>query len=261
MLNTTKKSIDSKGSKKHGVVQLRVYNLDNVSSVSVGKMVAILEGEEGKEECRDDDCQLKEESNEFLSWLQKKAGVEISSMLSIGNSVYGRSLFASKCIKSGDCILKVPYNVQMTSDKFPSDIEPFLVHDVGNVSRLAAVLLAEQKLGQNSGWATYINSLPHMDEMHNTALEHFPQTFGDVRLEDFMHAYALDFLNHDGTFDAILLSNEDKRISEVIADRNYNIGEQVMIRYGKFSNATLLLDFGFTLPYNTYDQVVSQLTC
>ncbi|XP_008793878.2 ribulose-1,5 bisphosphate carboxylase/oxygenase large subunit N-methyltransferase, chloroplastic isoform X5 [Phoenix dactylifera] len=243
------------------------------------------------------DCQLKEESNEFLSWLQKKAGVEISSMLSIGNSVYGRSLFASKYIRAGDCILKVPYNVQMTSDRFPSEIEPFLVHDVGNISRLAVVLLAEQKLGQNSGWATYISNLPRKDEMHNTifwskdelemirsspvyqetfdkkayivkefsalrpALEHFPQTFGDVRLEDFMHAYALvtsrawatskgiylipfaDFLNHDGTSDAILLSDEDNKISEV------------MIRYGKFSNATLLLDFGFTLPYNTYDQV------
>ncbi|XP_073113310.1 uncharacterized protein [Elaeis guineensis] len=229
------------------------------------------------------DCQLKNESNEFLSWLQKKAGVEISSMLSIGNSVYGRSLFASKCIQAGDCILKVPYNVQMTSDKFPSDIEPFLVHDVGNISRLAAVLLAERKLGQNSGWATYINCLPQMDEMHNTifwskdelemirpspvyqetfdqkayimkefsalrpALEHFPQTFGDVHLEDFMHAYALvtsrawatskgislipfaDFLNHDGTSDAILLSDEDKKISEVIADQNYDIGEQVQI--------------------------------
>lgn len=30
---------------------------------------------------------------------------------------------------------------------------------------------------------------------------------------------------------------------------------QVLIRYGKFSNATLLLDFGFTIPYNIYDQV------
>lgn len=30
---------------------------------------------------------------------------------------------------------------------------------------------------------------------------------------------------------------------------------KVLIRYGKFSNATLLLDFGFTLPYNIHDQV------
>ncbi|KAK3018510.1 hypothetical protein RJ639_003683 [Escallonia herrerae] len=42
----------------------------------------------------------------------------------------------------------------------------------------------------------------------------------------------------------------------VIADCNYAPGDQqVFIRYGKFSNATLLLDFGFTLPYNNYDQV------
>ena len=30
---------------------------------------------------------------------------------------------------------------------------------------------------------------------------------------------------------------------------------QVVIRYGKFPNATLMLDFGFTLPYNIRDQV------
>ncbi|XP_064947214.1 uncharacterized protein LOC135626911 isoform X3 [Musa acuminata AAA Group] len=72
-----------------------------------------------------------------------------------------------------------------------------------------------------------------------------------------------DFLNHDGTCDAVLLSDVHNEISEVIADRDYAVGEQVncvqyfnvMIRYGKFSNATLLLDFGFTLPYNKYDQV------
>lgn len=31
--------------------------------------------------------------------------------------------------------------------------------------------------------------------------------------------------------------------------------QQVLIRYGKYSNATLMLDFGFTLPYNIHDQV------
>ncbi|GJM91739.1 hypothetical protein PR202_ga08146 [Eleusine coracana subsp. coracana] len=40
----------------------------------------------------------------------------------------------------------------------------------------------------------------------------------------------------------------------VIADRNYAVGEQVMIRYGKYSNATLALNFGFTLSRNIYDQ-------
>ncbi|XP_042389952.1 fructose-bisphosphate aldolase-lysine N-methyltransferase, chloroplastic-like [Zingiber officinale] len=104
-------------------------------------------------------------------------------------------------------------------------------------------------------------------------LEMFPDVFGKVHLENFMHAYALvssrawetskgvslipfaDFLNHDCKCGAVLLSDVDKEISEVIADRDYAIGEQVMIRYGKFSNATLLLDFGFTLQHNLYDQV------
>lgn len=45
---------------------------------------------------------------------------------------------------------------------------------------------------------------------------------------------------------------------KIIADRDYAPGEQVLIRYGKFSNATLMLDFGFTIPYNIYDQVQIQ---
>ncbi|KAM1406488.1 hypothetical protein ACFXTH_001151 [Malus domestica] len=46
---------------------------------------------------------------------------------------------------------------------------------------------------------------------------------------------------------------------QVIADCNYAPGEQVLIRYRKFSNATLLLDFGFTLSYNIYNQVEIQV--
>ncbi|XP_022852454.1 uncharacterized protein LOC111374066 isoform X2 [Olea europaea var. sylvestris] len=46
---------------------------------------------------------------------------------------------------------------------------------------------------------------------------------------------------------------------QVIAERDYAPGDQVLIRYGKFSNATLLLDFGFTLPHNIYDQVQIEL--
>ncbi|VFQ62894.1 unnamed protein product [Cuscuta campestris] len=64
-----------------------------------------------------------------------------------------------------------------------------------------------------------------------------------------------DFLNHDGLSDSLVLNDDGKQLSEVIADRDYAPGAQVLIRYGKFSNATLLLDFGFTLSYNTHDQV------
>lgn len=63
-----------------------------------------------------------------------------------------------------------------------------------------------------------------------------------------------DFLNHDGVSDSILVYDEEKDVSEVIADRSYAVGEQVMIRYGKYSNATLALNFGFTLSRNIYDQ-------
>ncbi|XP_072977734.1 fructose-bisphosphate aldolase-lysine N-methyltransferase, chloroplastic isoform X2 [Typha angustifolia] len=220
-----------------------------------------------------------------------------------------RSLYASRSIQAGDCVLKVPYSAQITLDMLPLEISQLLLHGIDNVSQLALVLMAEQKLGAESEWAPYINSLPHMDEMHNTifwskdelcmihqspvyketleqkehiekeysaiqpVLDQFPQMFGDTQLENFMHAYALvssrawrtskgvslipfaDFLNHDGMSDSVLLSDDSKEISEVIADRNYAVDEEVMIRYGKFSNATLLLDFGFTLPHNIHDQV------
>lgn len=61
-------------------------------------------------------------------------------------------------------------------------------------------------------------------------------------------------MNHDGTSAAFILNDDNKQLSEVVADRSYRSGEQVLIRYGKFSNATLLLDFGFTVPYNIHDQ-------
>lgn len=64
-----------------------------------------------------------------------------------------------------------------------------------------------------------------------------------------------DFLNHDVVSESDVLCDEGKERSEVIADRNYAPGDQVLIRYGKFSNATLLSDFGFTIPCNKYDQV------
>ncbi|KAH7537328.1 hypothetical protein FEM48_Zijuj03G0080900 [Ziziphus jujuba var. spinosa] len=289
---------------------------------------------------------LDDECDDFLPWLQRKAGVEISSVLSIGKSAYGRTLFASDIIQAGDCILSVPYNVQLSPDYLHPDINTLLNGEISYVAKLAIVILVEQRLGQDSDWAPYISCLPQLDEMHNTifwsedelemihqssvyketinqksliekeflavrpAFERFPEVFERITYKDFMHAYALgehlqlqdlhhylffsfgflfkrysdkftinatvssrawgstkgeslipfaDFLNHDGTSEAVVMSDEDKQLSEVIADRDYSPGEQVLIRYGKFSNATLLLDFGFTLPDNIHDQVHIQL--
>ncbi|XP_034202759.1 ribulose-1,5 bisphosphate carboxylase/oxygenase large subunit N-methyltransferase, chloroplastic isoform X2 [Prunus dulcis] len=256
-------------------------------------------------------CQV-EELDDFLPWLERKAGAEISSVLSIGKSAYGRSLFASKTIRAGDCILKVPFNAQLAPDNLNPELKALLSDDVGDVAKLAIVVLLEQKMGHDSEWAPYISRLPRLEEMHNTifwsegelemirqssvyqetinqrsqiqqdflairtALKNFPETFESITYEDFMHAYALvtsrawgstkgyslipfaDFSNHDGTSESIVLSDEDKLFSEVLADRNYTPGEQVLIRYGKFSNATLLLDFGFTLPYNIHGQIQIQ---
>ncbi|XP_042505869.1 fructose-bisphosphate aldolase-lysine N-methyltransferase, chloroplastic isoform X3 [Macadamia integrifolia] len=256
------------------------------------------------EPCLSEDC-----DDFFLPWLERKAGTEISSVLSIGKSGYGRSLFASKSIRAGDCILKVPFSVQITPDKVLPEISCLLGDDVGYNARLAILILVENKLGQDSRWAPYISRLPRPGELHCTifwskdeldmvrksaiyhetvnqqaqvekeflairpVLDNFPHIFEDVTLKDFMHAYALvgsrawgsskglslipfaDFLNHDEFSEAVLLSDKHKKTSEVIAERDYATGEEVLIRYGKFPNTTLLQDFGFTLPYNIHDQV------
>ncbi|XP_027189844.1 fructose-bisphosphate aldolase-lysine N-methyltransferase, chloroplastic isoform X2 [Cicer arietinum] len=248
----------------------------------------------------------------FLPWLENKASSTISSSLSIANSSYGKSLFASKTIQTGDCILQVPYTVHITADNLPPEIRYLIGEDVGNIAKLAIVLLIHKKLGQGSEWYPYISCLPLQDEMHNTifwneselemirqssvyqetiyqkfqiekdflalrpVFESFCQSLGDFTCKDFMHACTLvgsrawgstnglslipfaDFLNHDGISEAIVMSDDDNQCSEVIADRDYVPGEQVLIRYGKFSNATLMLDFGFTIPYNIYDQVQIQ---
>lgn len=248
--------------------------------------------------------------NDFLSWLRKKAGLEVCSSLTVGMSSHGRSLFASGEIHAGECIMRIPHNLLITPDKIPAEVELFLGKEASNYARLALFILAEQKLGKTSEWAPYIHRLPRMGSLHSTVfwseeeLEMIQQSsvhretvnrkasirkefdavqqvlhqwlliFGDVTFERFMHAYALvgsrawgisskglalipfaDFFNHDGNSEAVLLSDEDEGFSEVIADRDYALGEQVSISYGKFSNATLLLDFGFTLPCNPHDQV------
>ncbi|XP_024013845.1 histone-lysine N-methyltransferase setd3 isoform X3 [Eutrema salsugineum] len=217
---------------------------------------------------------LDKECIDFLPWLEKIAGSKITNTLSIGKSVHGRALFASKVIHAGDCILKVPFNAQITPDELPPDIRVSLTDEVGNIGKLAALLMIEKKTGQNSRWVPYISRLPQPTEMHSTAFtQHLPNVIEGPALENFMYAYALvgsrawetskgislipfaDFMNHNGLSASIVLSDEDKQLSEVTADRNYNLGDEVLIRYGEFSNATLMLDFGFTLPYNIHDEV------
>ncbi|KAJ4770711.1 SET domain-containing protein [Rhynchospora pubera] len=253
-------------------------------------------------------CNSKE-NDDFLQWLRQKSGTEISSVLSVGSSVFGRSLFASKPIEAGDCILKIPFSAHISVDNLPLEMMPLIPNEIDSQSLVAVALLAEQNLGQKSDWAPYVNCLPGLGEMHNsifwskeelemirpsfvysetiewrkqfekdflalkTAMENFPDLFGNVQLENFLHARALvssraweiikgvamipfaDFLNHDGSSNSVLAINVKEQRDEVIADRSYAVGDEVFIRYGKFSNATLLLDFGFTLPVNCYDQV------
>ncbi|KAL3650944.1 hypothetical protein CASFOL_007347 [Castilleja foliolosa] len=243
----------------------------------------------------DTDC------NDFLSWLEHKSGAKFSSALTIGNSSYGKTLYAAENILTGDCILEVPYSVQLAPDNLPPEINCQLGDEVGNVAKLALLILHEKKSGNNSEWAPYIACLPKPNDMHSTIfwsdeeLEMIRPSFlydetsrqkakiekdflsvkstFDVTLQEFVYAYGLvtarawessrgvsmipfaDFLNHSGNSESYVLSDESKRHSEVIADRDFGPGDEVLIKYGEFSNSTLLLDFGFTVSRNHYDRV------
>ncbi|BAT93574.1 hypothetical protein VIGAN_08008700, partial [Vigna angularis var. angularis] len=114
--------------------------------------------------------QFSANCHEFLPWLERKADSAVSSSLFIGKSSYGRSLFASKTIQTGDCILKVPYIVQITADNLPPEIKSLIGEEVRNIAKLAIAILIEKKM---------------------------------------------DFLNHDGLSEAIVMSNGDQKCSEV----------------------------------------------
>lgn len=256
---------------------------------------------------------IDEDCNDFLPWLENKAGVEISSLLSIGKSAYGRTLYAADDIQNGDCLFKVPYSVQLAPDSLPPGIACLLGDEVGDVAKVALLILHEKKLGEKSEWAPYVSCLPLPEDMHCTVFwsdeelemirlsalyaetlkqkkqiekdflavqfvfDQFPERFQNVTHQNFTYAYGLvtsrawgssrgvsmipfaDFLNHDGTSQSYVLSDEGKQHSEVIADREFAPGDEVLIRYGKFSNATLLLDFGFTVSCNRHDQVQIKL--
>ncbi|TQE04907.1 hypothetical protein C1H46_009510 [Malus baccata] len=88
-----------------------------------------------------------DESDDFLPWLERKAGAEISLALSVGKSASGTSLFASKSITAGDCVLKVPYSVQLAPDNLVPELKDLLSDGVGDAAKLATVVLFEQRMG------------------------------------------------------------------------------------------------------------------
>ncbi|XP_073026906.1 uncharacterized protein [Primulina eburnea] len=218
----------------------------------------------------------------------------------------------------GDFVATCHWNIlvwkQMAPDNLPPEISCLLGDKVGNVAKVALLILLEQKLARNSEWAPYVSRLPKAEKMHSTVFwsndelemiqpsalyretlkqktqigkdftaikatfDGFHYGVQDITLQEFAYAYGLvtsrawessrgvslipfaDFLNHDGTSEAYVLSDELKQHSEVLADRDYAPGDQILIRYGRFSNATLLLDFGFTVPHNIYDQVLVEFS-
>lgn len=123
--------------------------------------------------------------------------------------------------------MKVPYNVQLTPDDLSPKIKSLLADEIGNISKLATIILFEQSKGQDSQWAPYIGCLPQPGEIHSTifwgenefdmircssiyqetinqkaqiekeflavkqAVRHCSEVLENTTLKDFMHACAL----------------------------------------------------------------------
>ncbi|XP_062092785.1 uncharacterized protein LOC133798499 isoform X6 [Humulus lupulus] len=191
---------------------------------------------------------LDKESDDFLLWLERKAGTHVSSILSIGKSSYGRALYASKVIRTGDCILRVPYKVQLAPDNLPYEIKSLLTDEIGHVAKLAIVVLLEMKLEKHSDWVPYISYFPCLKDMHSTIFwsnDELEMIRQSSLYHETIHQKSLvknefltiknipfaDFLNHDGNVEAFLLNDDEKQLSEVIADRDYCLGEQIHIQF------------------------------
>ncbi|KAL8494844.1 hypothetical protein ACS0TY_019140 [Phlomoides rotata] len=79
---------------------------------------------------------VDEDCNDFLPWLERKAGAKISCTLSIG----GRGLYASENIKKGDLLLKIPFSVQLAQDNLPPEISISLGNYHDPVTKVALLI-------------------------------------------------------------------------------------------------------------------------
>ncbi|QHO08383.1 Cytochrome P450 97B3 [Arachis hypogaea] len=111
----------------------------------------------------------KEELHQLEEDMKRSPTEYLNRLSSQIDTCLSESLFASKAIKAGDCILKVSYRVQITADNIPAKIKSLISEEVANVAKLAVLLLIEGKLGQDSQWNPYICRLPWQEELHNTA--------------------------------------------------------------------------------------------
>ncbi|XLR20210.1 hypothetical protein S83_048122, partial [Arachis hypogaea] len=89
----------------------------------------------------------KEELHQLEEDMKRSPTEYLNRLSSQIDTCLSESLFVSKAIKAGDCILKVSYRVQITADNIPAKIKSLISEEVANVAKLAVLLLIEGKLG------------------------------------------------------------------------------------------------------------------
>ncbi|KAL8536896.1 hypothetical protein ACS0TY_012175 [Phlomoides rotata] len=161
-----------------------------------------------------------------------------------------------------------------------SEWEPYLSRLPRPEDMHSSVFWSDQELETIELSCLYQQTLNQKDTIDRefrgvkSVFEKFPDQFEDTTLEEFTYAYQLvksrawpcqtgvsmipfaDFLNHDYVSDD--QDNWNEEHFQVLAGCDYKEGEEVRILYGKYSNAALLLNYGFTLSKNSWD--ICQIT-
>lgn len=83
----------------------------------------------------------------------------------------------------------------------------------------------------------------------------------DLRLEKDIAALPplLDFFNHSNETECTAGYNPSTQCYELRSEQSWQAGEQVFIKYGQHSNATLLVHYGFAITNNAYDSIDLEL--
>ncbi|XP_024523975.1 fructose-bisphosphate aldolase-lysine N-methyltransferase, chloroplastic [Selaginella moellendorffii] len=164
----------------------------------------------------------------FMSWVASRNDDGDLSAVRIGTwRQSGRGLFASRPVRAGERVLEISLDLMIAPTRLPDQLSTVLPSTV----KPWTIVLMERYKGQlqSSAWAPYISCLPEPAELDNTflwedtelsylrasplygktrerleiittefgqvqnALDVWPQLFGKVSVEDFMHVYATVF--------------------------------------------------------------------
>ena len=87
-----------------------------------------------------------------------QSGVERA--VDIGRGEFGRGLFATRDLESGDAALRVPLSLALSDHKMLPPLNSSVIPQLDHTTRLALNLCCEARMGLGSSFREYIDALP-----------------------------------------------------------------------------------------------------